>query len=155
MCILYLWCISIWTHHIQMLNSHVWQEATILNSRALDDKLFQIITNDRFYLTFFFLSDTNRIVFSPLLVVYLWNIALRDGTEDPPLFDSSPPCLSTCTVYTAVLQLWMQTWILSPLLSSYMILSKLLNSSVARFPYLQSEPNISIFSGLQLKIVRW
>ena len=51
-----------------MLNSHVWQEATVLNSKALDDQLFQIIINDRYFFNFliFFLSDTNRIVFSPL-----------------------------------------------------------------------------------------
>lgn len=42
-----------------MLSSHMQTEATILNSKALDDQLFQIITNNGFFFNFLFLFISN------------------------------------------------------------------------------------------------
>lgn len=114
----------------------MWLEAAVLNNTALDDLLFQIIINNGDFFFTFFVSFSckykkiyNQILLIPL-VIYLWSKTRGDGTEGLAYFSSSPPRISACTVYTRVLRLWMQTWSLAPLLSSYMILNKFFNSSM-------------------------
>lgn len=73
--ILYIWHISVQTGHIQMLSSHTQPEAMILNSKALDDQLFQIITNNGFFFNFFisfhFKYKKNRNIFSSLSNLFM------------------------------------------------------------------------------------
>lgn len=73
--ILYIWHVSIQTGRIQMLSSHMQTEATILNSKALDDQLFQIITNNGFFFNFFisfhFKYKKKRNIFSSLSNLFM------------------------------------------------------------------------------------
>ena len=58
-----------------MLSSHMQTEATILNSKALDDQLFQIITNNGFFFNFFisfhFKYKKKRNIFSSLSNLFM------------------------------------------------------------------------------------
>lgn len=137
-----------------MLKS-VWLEATVLNNIALDDQSSQITRRRCFFFTFIFLflpNAKNRIL-SFFLVIYLWTKTSGDVTEGLSRFGSNPSCISTCTVCTNMSCLWMQTWILVPLLSSYVILS-ICDSQISLILVSPSTPQLKIKSYDTYKVLR-
>lgn len=138
-----------------MLQS-MWLEANVLNNIALDDRSFQIIINNGevfFTFIFLFLPNAKSRILSPPLVIYLWTETSGAITEGLPLWGSSPSCISTCTVCTKISCLWMQTWILVPLLPSYVILS-IYDSQLSLILASPSRPQLKIKSHDTYKVLR-